>query len=77
MYLLLLKKRGREGILRAMKSLKPIRFLAPPSLSLSVCVKQSLQLQSHPMVLIQMWKLVLTAAAALRTSPAFKDTAYR
>lgn len=31
MYLFLLKKRGREGILRAMKSLKPIPF---PSLAL-------------------------------------------
>lgn len=29
MYLFLLKKRGREGILGAMKSLKPIPFLSP------------------------------------------------
>lgn len=38
MYLFLLKKRGREGILRAMKSLKPIPFLSPspPSLE-NVC----------------------------------------
>ena len=78
MYLFLLKKRGREGILTAMKSLKPIPFLSPQlSLFLSMCVKQSLQLQSHPIVLIQVWKLVLTAAAAPCSSPAFKDTAYR
>lgn len=77
MYLFLLKKRGREGILRAMKSLKPIPFLSPSPPSLE-CVCETIFAAPEPsMVSIQMWKLVLTAAAAQRTSPAFKDTAYR
>lgn len=53
----LLKGRGREGLVGAMKSSQPA-----PSLALSLCAAFAAS--------IQMWKLVLTDAAALR-SPGF------
>lgn len=47
MYLFLSKKRGREGILRAMKSLKPIPFLSP-ALPSSECVCETIFAATEP-----------------------------
>lgn len=74
-YLFLLKKRGREGILSAMKSLKPIPLLSP-ALPFPEYVRETIFAATEPSDGIDPdVEIAIDCCSALCTSPAFKDTA--